>query len=33
LSCLSEKEMVYDDEYMEAGVHHFGDSKGHEIKH
>jgi hypothetical protein len=33
LSCLSETEIVYDDEYMEAGVHHFGDAKGHEVKH
>ena len=33
LSCLSEKEIIYDDEYMEGGVHHFGDSKGHEVKH
>ena len=32
LSCLSEKEIVYD-EYLEDGVHHFGDSKGHEVKH
>ena len=31
LSFLSEKEIVYD-EYLEGGVHHFGDSKGHEIK-
>ncbi len=34
LSCLSEKEIVYDDnEYLEGDVHHFGDSKGHEVKH
>ena len=33
LSCLSEKEIVYDDEYIEGEVHHFGDSKGHEVKH
>ena len=33
LSCLSEKEIIYDDEYMASAVHHFGDSKGHEIKH
>ena len=33
LSCLSEKEIVYDDELMEGEVHHFGDSKGHEVKH
>lgn len=33
LSCLSEKEIAYDDEYMESEVHHFGDSKGHEVKH
>jgi len=33
LSCLSEKEMLYDDEYMQADAHHFGDAKGHEIKH
>ena len=33
LSCLSEKEVVFDDEYMEGAVHHFGDSKGHEVKH
>jgi len=28
ISCLSEKEIVYDDESMEGGVHHFGDSHG-----
>ncbi len=33
LSCLSEKEIVFDDEYMATTVHHFGDAKGHEIKH
>ena len=34
LSCLSEKEIIYDDdEYMEGEVHHFGDSKGLEVKH
>ena len=33
LSCLSEKEIIYDDELMEGGVHHFGDSKGIEVKH
>ena len=33
LSCLSEKEIIFDDEYMASGVHHFGDSKGHEVKH
>lgn len=33
LSCLSETEIVYDDEAMEGGVHHFGDAKGHEVKH
>jgi len=33
MSCLSEKEISYDDEFMSAGVHHFGDAKGHEIKH
>ena len=33
LSCLSETEIVYDDEFMEGGLHHFGDSKGHEVKH
>ena len=32
LSCLSEKEIVYD-EYLEGGVHHFGDSKSLKIKH
>ena len=32
LSCLSDKEIVYD-EYLDGGVHHFGDSKGHEVKH
>ena len=32
LSCLSEKEIVYDD-YMEGEVNHFGDSKGHVVKH
>lgn len=33
LSCLSEKEIVFDDEFMEGGVHHFGGYKGHEVKH
>jgi len=33
LSCLSEKEIVYDDESAEAGVHHFGDAKGYQLKH
>jgi hypothetical protein len=33
MSYLSEKEIVYDDEYIASGVHHFGDSKGQEIKH
>jgi len=34
LSCLSEKEIVYDDdEYMTGEVHHFGDSKGGGVKH
>jgi len=33
LSCLSENEIIYDDEYMASEVHHFGDSKGHKIKH
>ena len=33
LSCLSEIEIIYDDEYMQGEVHHFGDSKGHEVKH
>ena len=33
LSCLSENEIIYNDEYMASEVHHFGDSKGHEIKH
>jgi len=33
LSCLSETEIVYDDELKEGEVHHFGDSKGHEVKH
>ena len=33
LSCLSEKEIVYDDEGMEGAVHHFGDAKGHQLKH
>ena len=32
LSCLSEKEIVYDN-YLEGEVHHFGDPTGHEIKH
>ncbi|MCK4706344.1 MAG: hypothetical protein KAT90_12745, partial [Gammaproteobacteria bacterium] len=32
LSCLSEKEIVYD-EYPEGRVHHFGDSKGDGVKH
>ena len=32
MRCLSEKEIVYD-ETMEGGVHHFGDAKGHEVKH
>ncbi len=34
LSCLSEKEIVYDGgENVAGAAHHFGDSKGHEIKH
>jgi len=33
LSCLTDKEIIYDDEYMAGGIHHFGDAKGHEIKH
>ena len=34
LSCLSEKEIVYDGGENVAGeVHHFGDSKGLEVKH
>ena len=34
ISCLSEKEIVYDDEEHIAGaVHHFGDLKGLEVKH
>lgn len=33
LSCLSETEIIYDDGAMQSGVHHFGDSKGHEVKH
>ena len=33
LSCLSEKEIVFDDEYVGGGVHHFGDSKGGGVKH
>ena len=33
LSCLSETEIIFDDGIMEAGVHHFGDSQGHEVKH
>ena len=33
LRCLSETEIIYDDGIMENGVHHFGDSKGHELKH
>ena len=33
MSCLSEKEIVYDEEFMEGEVHHFGDAKGHEMKH
>ena len=33
MSCLSEKEIIYDDETMAAGLHHFGDAKCHEIKH
>lgn len=33
LSCLSEKEIVYDDELLEGEVHHFGDAKGHQLKH
>ena len=32
ISCLSEKEIVYD-EYLQGEVHNFGDSKGHELKH
>ena len=30
MRCLSEKEIVYD-ELMAGEVHHFGDSKGHEV--
>ncbi|MDT8282991.1 MAG: SMI1/KNR4 family protein [Gammaproteobacteria bacterium] len=33
LNCLSEKEILYDDEYMASGSHDFGDAKGHEITH
>ena len=33
LSCLSDNESVYDDEFMEDEAHHFGDAKGHEVKH
>jgi len=33
LSCLSAKEIIYDDEYMVGEVHHFGDSKGGGVKH
>jgi len=33
LSCLSEKEIAYDDEYMQSDVHHFGNSTGREVKH
>ena len=34
LSCLSEKEIVYDDnEYMSGATHHFGDLKGIKVKH
>ena len=33
LSCLSETEISYDDETMQSGVHHFGGSKGQEVKH
>ena len=33
LSCLSEKVIVYDDEFMEGGVYHFGNSKGNDVKH
>ena len=34
LSCLSEKEIIYDGKEQVAGaIHHFGDSKGHEVKH
>ena len=34
LSCLSEKEIIYDDnEYLSGASHHFGDSKSLKIKH
>ena len=32
VSCLSETEITYE-EYTAGEVHHFGDSKGHEVKH
>jgi len=33
MSCLSEQEIVYDDQFMEGEVHHFGDAKEDEVKH
>lgn len=33
LSCLSEKEISYDDGYLQGEAHHFRDSNGHEVKH
>ena len=34
LSCLSEKEIAYDgDEHLAGELHHFGDSRGSEVKH
>ena len=33
LSCLSEKEFSYDDVTMQNGVHHFGELRGHKVKH
>ena len=34
ISCLSEKEIIYDDnESMSGVIHHFGDSKSLKIKH
>jgi len=33
LSCLSEKEIIYDDGVMDAGLHHFEAEKVKELKH
>lgn len=33
LSCLSEKEINYDDEYLQGEVHRFGNPNDYEVKH